>query len=172
MYILTYLISFSGITPNAILYEIMNVVKHPDTYYLKAKRIKFIRDASNNPYGNIYFAFISKQYSFTRKSFVETSLKPLWIIAEGTIEDPMYAFKVLYHKQYYYSLLRKLLPQEIVDITFKEYMQKPNFIFTRHYIITSYAPDIVNVYLVKPLNEREAISIIADYQYLVLWESI
>jgi hypothetical protein len=172
MYILTYLISFSGITPNAILYEITGIVKSTDTYYLKAKRIKFISNVNNNPYGNIYFAFISKHYSFTRKSFVETSLRPLWIIAEGTIEDPMYVFKSLYHKQYYYRLLKRLKPEEIVDITFKEYMQKPDFIFTRHYIITSYAPDIVNAYLVKPLNEREALSIIADYQYLVLWESI
>jgi len=172
-YILVYLIAFSGITPNAYLYEIIGIdSRFLDTFYLRVKKIKFIEDANNNPYGNVYFAFISKQVSYTGKSFIKTSLQHLWMIEEDKISDPMYAFKVLYHKQYDYRILRRLYPEEIVDITFKEYIQKPDFVFTRHYIITSYAPDIINVYLVKPLNEREALSVIADYEDLVLWEVI
>jgi allophanate hydrolase subunit 1 len=43
-----------------------------------------------------------------------------------------------------------------------------NAMFTRHNILTVYTPDNINVYIIKPLSEKEVLSILAHHEYLVL----
>jgi hypothetical protein len=54
------------------------------------------------------------------------------------------------------------------EVSFKEQYKKPNAMFTRHNILTAYTPNNINVYIIKPLSEKEDLNILSHYKHLFL----
>jgi hypothetical protein len=56
----------------------------------------------------------------------------------------------------------------VEEVSFKEQYKKPNAMFTRHNILTAYTPNNINVYIIKPLSEKEDLNILSHYEHLFL----
>jgi len=177
---------------NLIPYGLMKIVDlykliNDDCIGRVSKEPKII---NNNPYGNVYFASVDLEYLRKRKEFVRTTFKPIWTSYKNmpfwpiTRDINIYSFKALYSKKFNDIIIKdgnfkkiKEIVKNCVDYTFKEYESKFGVIESKHYIITFVTlpfTDVSNllVYIVEPINKKEAIKIIQENESLVLWELI
>jgi len=174
---MTYFLVFNfiplGLSRTAVVYKLTN-----DGVEYVTQPSKFF---DNNPYGDIYFISVHLENLKGNNSYVELTFQPLWIFR--LLQLHIYAFKLLYFKSYN-NILLNYTPENIrqtikkcINTTFKEYESKFGVIEPKHYIIgvdtTQYASHVfVCVYIVKPINKRDAIKIIREYEPLVLWEIV
>jgi|GEM_PF-2678155 len=182
-YFIAYSITSLGMSTKAILFKILD-----------ESRIEMISEPKeiDNVYNDVYFVFIDPIELRSRKSFVRTTLKPIWkdvAVLKSYLDFYFYVFKLLYYKEASSYLsnpitLKQLnnYVKEFMKDTINEYKNKYG-ILPKDYIISVqtasplYLPKQIStifakMYLVQSIPKEEALKIIQDNEVLVLWEEI
>jgi hypothetical protein len=140
----------------------------------------------DNIYGDIYFVSISPEDLQTRLRFVRTNLKPLWTkqySGNCIFDNYIYAFKLLYHKEFKDIIPYNSRANEVIKIakncleqTILEYKSKFGNSDVKYILTVDYykraTHSKINIYIVHPLTKEEAIQFIKDNEILLLWEVV
>jgi|GEM_PF-3501311 len=160
-YFASFIFDFDGLTNKAIVYKM---------YGDKLKLIKY-KKLDYNPYNDVFFiSFLDVHYYYNR---ILTNMKPQFYYTLPSDEEQWWTFCI--RPLYKASSSPITYDNDIVfQLAIEEYLkltgENKN---VEHYIIVHNPfSKSKTAYLVEQLSLDEALNIMKEYEYLVLWESI
>jgi hypothetical protein len=189
-YFIAYELTTNGMSEIATLFKLKN--EHVEMVHTERGAPRLIK--LDNIYNDIYFVYVDSTDLRGRKNFVKMTFEHLWnetFVVRTFVDYYIYAFKLLYSKNFTHKLPRKITTikelkeyvNQAIGDTFNEYEGKfgNNINKNKHYIVAvnyerplffpkTYIPPInINVYIVNPISKEEAIRVIQENEVLLLW---